>query len=433
MATTQSLQMQKLPNTASWINWGLSAIYLMSCVFSVVSFAVLMPSIETGSGLSKANLSALTGVFFFTYSIAQLAAGLLIDRLGSRWLLGTTALIASLGGLLFISSQSTFIMYLGRSLMAIGLSSAFVGALYLASKWFPSSRFGLMSGITNMSANLAGAVGSWVIAGLPYKPVILGWALINVIVAAFILILLRGKAPKQQDDHSDDSEALSVGQGFLFLFRSWQVWLASIFFAGLFGTFLSYADFWNIQIQQAYGHSIQFSASFNALLPIGLAVGGVCFGWYSDFIGKVALPCRICAIASLIFLGALIYIPFMPVYVVLILHFFSGFAIGGSTLAFPAAVQHCPTSVQGTAIGLVTTCGYIGAGILNLIVPGIVGDVPEMQTGTPVWMSYMPLDKEQIQAVDAFRAGMIPLMVAVALAVIASLLLRDAARNKPKI
>ncbi|MDG2055039.1 MAG: MFS transporter [Phycisphaerales bacterium] len=429
MTTNQSMTPKTLPNTASWWNWGLAALYLMSCVFSVVSFAVLMPMIEKEAGLSKANLSAMTGLFFFAYSIAQLAAGLLIDRLGSRWLIGVTAVMATLGGLLFVSSDSAFVMYLGRSLMAIGLSSAFVGALYLASKWFPVSRFGLMSGVTNMSANIAGAVGSWAIAGLPYKPVILWWAIINVVIAALILLIVKNKTPQIEID--DEEETMGMIKGFAFLFSSWQVWLACIFFTGLFGTFLSYADFWNIQIQQAYGYPIETAALLNALLPIGLGFGSVCFGWFSDMIGKVAFPCRICAIASVFLLGLLIYTPYLPVIVVPLLLFLSGFFVGGSTLAFPAAIQYCPRSVQGTAIGLVTTCGYIGAGILNLIVPSILGNVPDFHTLPSAWLSYMNLDSDQIETVFSFRISMLPLMAAVILAIIASLFLRDVPKTQP--
>lgn len=428
MPANTSIQSPRLPNGASWINWGLGVLFLMSCVFSVVSFAVLAPSIEEHTKLSSATLSALTSVFFFTYSIAQLVAGLLIDRIGSRWLLGVTTLIASAGGLLFISSDSLILMYVSRAMMAIGLSSAFVGGLYLASKWFPASRFGVMSGVTNMAANLAGAIGSWAIAGLSYQPVVLWWAVINTVIAFGIMVFVKSKVPQADTAPVDNQEKISLRQVFGFLFRSKQVWMASIFFTGTFGTFLSYADFWNIQIQQAYGLDISKAASFNALLPIGLAIGSVVFGLFSDKIRKVAFPCRICAIFSLLFMVALIYTPFAPIWLVASLLFISGFFIGGSTLAFPAAVQHCAPSMQGAAIGLVTTCGYIGAGILNLIVPSIIGYMPKFPHTPFAFSQPMILTSQQLETVTAFKAGMIPLIVALALAVLASFLLRDAKR-----
>jgi nitrate/nitrite transporter NarK len=433
MSTNTLIQNPRLPNSASWINWGLCVLFLMSCVFSMVSFAVLMPNIKNETGLSSTSLSSITSVFFFTFAIAQLAAGLLIDRLGARWLLGLTALMASVGGLLFISSDNLFVMYLSRSIMAIGLSTAFVGGLYLASKWFPASRFGLMSGITNMAANFVGALGSWAIAGLSYQPVVLWWAVINAVIAVVILLLIRNRLPQVTDVSVEHAEHHGLLEVFGFLFRSKQIWMASIFFTGTFGSFLSYANFWNIQIQQAYGHTIGASASLNAFLPVGLALGSVSFGCFSDKIGKVAWPCRLCAVSSFVVMGTLIYAPNFPVWAIGGLLFLSGFCIGGSMLAFPAAVMQCAQHYKGAAIGLVTTCGYLGAGVINLIVPMITG---EMTTSTVAHSSLSSdasgffaeaakLSPSQLESVASFQWGMIPLMITMAMAILASLLLKD--------
>ena len=179
-------------------------------------------------------------------------------------------------------------------------------------------------------------------------------------------------------------------------------------------------------MQQAYGHSIEVAASLNALLPIGLAFGGVCFGLFSDHIKKIAYPGRICAISSLVFLAALIYLSSIPVWVVVILLFLSGFCLGGATLAFPAVVQHCSASMRGTAIGIVTTCGYIGAGVLNIVVPLLIGKVPSFQKSPFTFVKPMHLTDVQEEIVSAFNFGMLPLIAALILAIFAAFMMRDA-------
>jgi nitrate/nitrite transporter NarK len=417
-------QPARLPNTTSWINWGLGVVFLMSCVFSVVSFAIMAPNIAKETGVSSNSLSGVTSAFFFTYAFAQLAAGLLIDRIGARWLLGVTSLIASGGALLFLSSDDIIMMHVSRSIMAIGLSTSFVGGLYLASKWFPASRFGLMSGITNMAANFAGALGSWAIAGLSYQPIFLWWAVINAAIAVAILMLVRNRLPQTTNHPMEGPEHPRLLDAFGYILRSKQIWLASLFFTGTFGTFLSYANFWNIQIQENYGHTIRNAASLNTCLPIGLAIGSVAFGLFSDKIGKVSAPCRLSAVSSFVALGVLIYTPVLPVWAIASLLFLSGFCIGGSMLAFPAAIIKCAQKYQGAAIGLVTTCGYIGAGILNLIVPLITGKLSD-----PVIVSgdFTPT---QLENIAVFKDGMIPLMISLLLAIFASILLRDSPEDK---
>ena len=86
--------------------------------------------------------------------------------------------------------------------------------------------------------------------------------------------------------------------------------------------------------------------------------------------------------------------------------------------------------MQGAAIGLVTTCGYIGAGVLNLIVPAIVGPMKESTTISAfTMMKSIKLTDDQLATVGAFKEGMIPLIVSLALAAIASFMLKDAKRS----
>jgi nitrate/nitrite transporter NarK len=102
-------------------------------------------------------------------------------------------------------------------------------------------------------------------------------------------------------------------------------------------------------------------------------------------------------------------------------------------LAFPAAVMQCAQDYKGAAIGLVTTCGYLGAGVINLIVPMITG---EMTTSTVAHSSLSSdasgffaeaakLSPSQLESVASFQWGMIPLMITMAMAILASLLLKD--------
>lgn len=94
--------------------------------------------------------------------------------------------------------------------MGIGLSSSFVGALYMASKWFPASRFGVMSGVTNMLGSIAGAVGSWAIAGISYQPVVLWWALANAVLAVCILFIVKGRTPNLKSTQPKEEERVGL-------------------------------------------------------------------------------------------------------------------------------------------------------------------------------------------------------------------------------
>ena len=190
----------------SWTNWSAATTYVVFCVFSVISFAVLTNSIEEGTGLDNGVVSSIASVYFLIYAFSQLIAGMLIDRLGPKWLLGSTAIMATLGGFLFTTSNTPAVLYLARGLMGAGLASSFVGALYLARIWFPHDRFAFMSGLTQMIPNLFGAIGSVLIAGQDYVQVVFVSSIANAVIAVLIFMLVANRTTTgTPDDHAPPS------------------------------------------------------------------------------------------------------------------------------------------------------------------------------------------------------------------------------------
>jgi MFS family permease len=82
----------------------------------------------------------------------------MLDRFGPRRMLAVSAFLAALGSLSFSMAESLTPAYLGRALIGIGTAVTWVGALKLASMWFPPRRFALLTGLT-MAGGMAGAVG----------------------------------------------------------------------------------------------------------------------------------------------------------------------------------------------------------------------------------------------------------------------------------
>jgi sugar phosphate permease len=407
--------------SAPWLNWGIAATFAIFSVFSVVSIAVLTESIEQGTELSTAVISSIASVYFFTFAIAQLIAGMFIDRIGPRWLLSATAAIAALGGVLFVSSNSMWMLYLARGLMGVGLSSAFVGALYMGRTWFPASRYAFMSGLTQMAANLGGAIGSVAIATAGYVPVVLVSAFFNMAIVVLIILFIANRVPHPGEPgtiESPSSPASSLAQVLL----SRHVWVASVFFTGTFGTLLVLADFWNVPLQQAHGHDGRMQAILNAMLPLGTALGALITGWASEKIVGLATPCRIVAITSTLLVVLLVLVSPLQVWAEMILLFLTGFALGGAILAFPVVDSALTAHTQGTGIGMLNTIAYLGAAITNLVVAGLVHSSDVLRTFHARDELPGPADPN---VVAEYQLALIPIIVLTATSVFASLLIRD--------
>ena len=418
---SRTIQHHAITPSASWLNWGIAAAYAIFSVFSVVSIAVLTESIEQGTGLSTAVIGSIASVYFLTFAVAQLIAGMLIDRIGPKWLLSATAAMAALGGVLFVSSNSVVVLYLARGLMGVGLSSAFVGALYMGRTWFDSSRYAFMSGLTQMAANFGGALGSVVIAGAGYVPVILISAFLNMALVVLIVLFIANRVP-HPGENGPSTTPVGAVEGLGQVLGSRHVWLAALFYTGTFGTLLVLADFWNVPLQEAHGHDTTMQALLNAMLPIGTAIGALLTGLMSNRIKGLVRSCRWVALASTAMVLLLVMASPLQAWLELILLFLTGFALGGAILAFPFVDTALKPSTQGTGIGMLNTIAYLGAAITNLIVAGFVHASDILRTFHAQPQLPGPADP---QVVAEYRIAFIPIIVLTAISLLAALLMRE--------
>ncbi|WP_026069190.1 MFS transporter, partial [Legionella tunisiensis] len=149
---------QKITLKQSILVWGTGDIYFIVAVMISVLFSVLSPDIKNQLKLSNTQLGLLGTAFFLCYGIAQLFTGRLFDRIGPKITLASSAFIAALGLLLMAVSQSFAIAITAKIITGIGLSTSYIGAIYLANTWFSEERFALISGITQMSSNILTAL-----------------------------------------------------------------------------------------------------------------------------------------------------------------------------------------------------------------------------------------------------------------------------------
>jgi MFS family permease len=132
--------------------------------------AVMIPQLAKTFGVSPLGVSDILGTYYYTYSTASLLAGVLLDRLGAKYVVSTGMAILGIGCLLFMAPQEGA-GYLGRLLQGAGSAFAFTGAVYLASHGLPARRLATAIGVTQCVGMLGGTagqlvVGRWIADGL---------------------------------------------------------------------------------------------------------------------------------------------------------------------------------------------------------------------------------------------------------------------------
>jgi len=143
----------------AWLIWGLAAGFFFIEYIARVAPSVMVPDLMSAFSVDATHLGTLSAFMLFAYVAMQIPVGTLVDRFGPHKLLTAMALLCGLACILFSNTHQIIFAELARLLTGISAAFAFVGALKLASTWFPSSRFGLLAGATQALGMLGAFVG----------------------------------------------------------------------------------------------------------------------------------------------------------------------------------------------------------------------------------------------------------------------------------
>lgn len=397
-----------------WIRWAVSQLFFALSVLCSVSFAVASPDLLRSLDLREAQLGQLGGAYLAAFSIALPILGGLMSTIALRWLLGGSALVAALGTLR-LASATDFHGALGAmALMGIGLSTAFVGVITVAGREFPRT-FAPMAALSNAITNLGSALLAMVSTLVPIladfrRP----FRLLSVLLlatAALLAIVLRERGPT-----GDGAPRESPGPGRATLraselpaavarvLRTPQVWFVGLCFGGLFGSFLAYADLWNIPYQmKVFGHTIQQAAGLNAAFPLGMMAGSLVGGTWAGRAGFLP-PVRVFAVLTLLVEG-LLFAEVLPDIGAGVAFFLVGFGSSAASLALAALPAHLEAALVPIATTIVMTLTYLLSAMVQVLAggPGGTGGITTFAT---------------------YRDSLGILLVPVAIAAVAAFLLR---------
>ena len=149
--------------------------------FLRTSLGVLSPNLMHDFNINPNNMGLLGGVFFLSFAIFQIPAGILIDKYGPRKVMSSVIIFAVLGSIIFALSNSFYILLIGRVLMGLGCSICLMGSLVLITRWTDSDQFSKLAGIILAVGGIGGLLAT---TPLSYFSELFGWRLSFWLAAA---------------------------------------------------------------------------------------------------------------------------------------------------------------------------------------------------------------------------------------------------------
>ncbi|MFZ0416982.1 MAG: MFS transporter [Candidatus Sulfotelmatobacter sp.] len=151
------------------VRWTVCAMLFVATSINYMDrqvIAILKPTLEHSIGMTEVSYGYIVDAFQIAYAIGLLAAGRLIDRLGTRVGYMLVMAVWSLSAMGHALASTVLEFGFARFFLGIGESGNFPAAIKTVAEWFPKGERSLATGIFNSGANvgaiLAPAIVPWV-------------------------------------------------------------------------------------------------------------------------------------------------------------------------------------------------------------------------------------------------------------------------------
>ncbi|MGH9390803.1 MAG: MFS transporter [Vicinamibacteria bacterium] len=337
--------------------------------FHRVAPAALSQDLTREFRLSSAALGTLSATYFYVYAMMQLPTGVLVDTLGPRKVLTAGGLVSGGGSLLMGLAGSFGAAAIGRTLVGLGVSVAFVSTLKLNSVWFDERRFATVTGISTVlgtsGAVVAAAPLAWLVTRLSWRTVFLATGLVSLVVAAVIWLVVRDRPEGVRETSAGPKEehwtrALSS------VLANPGTWPGFWVNLGMAGTYLSFVGLWAVPyLMKVHGMTSIEASRHTSLMVVALAAAGAALTAVSD---RVELRRPFVVVSAILYFACwLLWLtgiaskPGMSYAICLAL----GVSSSGFFLSWVTAKEVNAPRFSGMAVSLVNSGGFLAVGILQ--------------------------------------------------------------------
>ncbi len=343
----------------------------------------MKPELSLAFARQAEQFGSLSAYCLYAYGLMQIPAGLLMDRFGPRRILTLACAFCSIGSLIFGIATTLVEAKIGRVMIGIGASFAFVGCLKIIGQWFPAKRFALVAGLTVTIGFLGAAFGLSMVTGVVetfgWRHSMLYGGVFGLVLSIFLWSIIRDKSTLEEDDFNSDlltkssQTAHKIFQGLLEVVKHKQTWIAALYAGLMFVPTLAFGGLWGVPfLVEAHGFDRASAGLCISLIYVGWMCGCPIWGFISDYIQRRNLPMLIATIITLLNCIAVIYLDHLPIQILGTLLFTLGFFSSGFLLAFAVIQESNRRETAGTAIGFTNALNTLWGALAQPVIGKIL-------------------------------------------------------------
>lgn len=409
----------------SWLVCGLGAIFYCYEYLLRIAPSVMVPELMQSFSVTATGLGSLIALYYYAYTPMQLLVGILLDRYGTRIIITFAVFVCAIGSILFCL-HNIYIAGLGRFLIGVGSSFAFIGVLKLAAEWLPKHHFALFTGVATalgMVGAMAGDIGmSFLVNEIGWRSTLYIATAVGVILTPIIFLLVRD-TPKWREAHAGSKTTFRhTFNGLLAIVKNPQMWLTGIVGCMFYLSLSLFGELWAIPFLQSVYHFSDTQAAFScSMIFAGWLVGAPFSGWLSDKIKTRKIPLIVGGFLS-IFTILLIILkpPFITVNFLNLLIFLFGIFSSVQIICFAVSRENNPTHVAATAVSFTNLLIMLG----GMIFQPLVGKFLDLN-----WEGQL-VDSVRVYSAIDFQHAFWILPISILIGVIFAMLLKETYSKK---
>lgn len=421
MSTTSPQTHSVISNKSQpWIVCFSAALFFFYEFIQMNMFNTVSADLMKDFSINATQLGNLSAIYFYANLFFLLFAGLLLDRFSTRRIILITLSLCAIGIGTFASTHSLFVAGVARFISGIGSAFCFLSSIRLASRWFPTQRMALVSGLIVTMAMTGGMVAQ---TPLTFLVQLLGWrhallldAVLGFVIAGIIWTFVRDYPPNMQQQSSQQQFNVSVLHSWRQAYFKIQNWLCALYTSLMNLPVALLGAIWGGLFLTQVHHLSRLNASYvTMLLFLGSIIGCPILGWFSDRIQRRRIPMILGTLISLVLIGVIIYSPTLPLFAYLILFFLLGFFTSSQIISYPLVSESNPHAFTATAVSVVSFTAISGYAIFQ----PLFGWLMDRQ-----WHGVM-IDNVRIYSAANFHSALFIIPIGFVLALLAALLVSE--------
>ncbi|CCQ15300.1 Major facilitator superfamily permease [Rhodococcus sp. AW25M09] len=345
--------------------WGVGVFAYVIGVLHRTSFGVAGLSAADRFSVSPSLLSSFVVLQVVVYAGMQIPAGVLLDRIGSRWMIAAGALVMASAQITLALTDSLPVAVTARAFVGVGDALTFISVLRLVPHWFTPRRVPIVSQLTG----LLGQLGQ-VLSAVPFLILLNGpgWtfafgsaAALGLLALVLVLALVRDRP---DGNSAPEPEPTSMRQTLASIAQVWHRPGTRLGFFSHMGTQFSitvFALLWGVPyLTSAQGLSASTAGALLTVAVLAAVASGIVVGLLT---GRYPMRRSWLVLAIMISNATMWAIVLAlpgpaPLWLLVLLVVVISVGGPGSVIGFDYARTFNPSANLGTAQGMVNIGGF---------------------------------------------------------------------------